>query len=1817
MENDNVKETTLRSCLAARIKNIDGKILGKDRKPLRTAFRRVQFDNEHYVESCVNLNSASSSNDDIGNENPSSASPTKGSSAAIVTFDVATPVTKSKFRTLINDEQVANADVVLPVATLSAAQLRYANSLVGYFVGKNVVFPLVQNYVTNTWGKFGFQKVIKDEDGFLFFKFASLTGLEQGRMGYARALIKVSAEKELKEEVIMAIPDVEGKGYTNAHIQVEYEWKPPLCCDYHVFSHNTDQCPKRVAESTKVSVEEKNDGFIMVTNRKKKGKQTQNTPARKIEGVKMNKPRSTFVYRPKISEPARTMETKSENIDLFKLKYQFDSLRNQDDTIMETEVGDSSRLNKGTTVNDSDSESGVEELEICSKVFRTWDWTSNASLYSKGCRIILSNNPSTRRTLWSDLEMHKLVTRGVPWTLMGDVNLALNLEDYSSSSSKLSSAISDFKDSLDLNPSDVCLREEEATYVQVFVEVKLDEEQFLKKKAKIEWLDMGDLNSAYFHKSVKCRNHRGHIDTILNSENEEVTGMNVADVFVLGESSINMVKSVSDEEIKATMFSIGDDRAPGLDVNDFRPISCCNVLYKCISKILTNRIINGIKEVDDLFIFSRGDVESARVIIEALEEFKCTSGLVPSLPKSTAFFCNVSNHVKLAILSIMPFSEGDLPVKYLGVPLISSRLLNKDCKILVDRVKNRIGDWKNKSLSFAGRLQLCSLVLSSMHVYWASVLMLPKGIIYDIQSLIHGFLWCNGELKRRPAKVSWDDICLPKQEGELGLRSLDVFNMALILPLTKDVSWGWLKLLQLREQVRPFLWVKLGNGKSSLIWYDSWCAHSPLINFISPRDIYREGFELSSKVVYLVVNNAWSWPQTWITKAPILLHIPALNLDVHSHDAYRWRGLNRSFSDFLVNHALGCFWTRCGNEIRLRQWDVGNNVDLNLLVCPLCSAQQDYHAHLFFECAYSSQVWKLVHLLADMESVQPILHDTISYIQPVAHKRTVRSIFGKLSLAAATYFVWLERNNRLFKKTKRTPKELKDVIMITVRLKLLLFRFKNSVKIMPPRMRNRSAGWPAAELLGGETGERVSKGVEGVEDLGKVSNRGNVGNQNGNVVNENIQENGGNVIVNDNWVGCSYKEFLACNPKEYDGKGGAVVLTRCIEKMESVHDISGVVLTKKLAIFMDLMNRVCRPYLDKFVIVFIDDILIYSKTREEHVEHLRLVLELLKKEKLYAKFSKCEFWLREVQFLGHMINGNGIHVDPSKIEAVKNWKAPRTLTEVRSFLGLAGYYRRFIENFSKIAKSLTILTQKCKTFDWGEEQELAFQTLKDKLCNAPVLALPDGPEDFVVYCDASGIGLGCVLMQRGKVIAYASRQLKIHEKNYTTHDLELGAVVFALKIWRHYLYGTKSVIYTDHKSLQHIFSQKELNMRQRRWIELFSDYDCEIRYHPGKANVVADALSRKERVKPKRVRAMNMILQSSIKNKILTAQKEAVDESAGLQKGLDEMIEQRSNGTLYYLELNMGTFEGYRWPGMKKDTAEYVSKCLTCLKVKVEHQRPSGLLQQLEILIWKWEGIAMDFDYKMDRLARLYLNEIVARHGVPISIISDRDSRFTSRFWQSMQEALGTHLDMSTAYHPQTDGQSERTIQTLEDMLRACVLDFEGSWDVHLSLVEFSYNNSYHSSVRCAPFEALYETTEKISQIKDRLKAARDRQKSYADKRRKPLEFSVGDYVLLKVSPWKGVVRFGKKGKLAPRFVGPFEIIEKVGSVAYRLDLPEELNGVHDTFHVSNLKKCLADPTLQVPLDEIRVDAKLNFVEEPMEILEREFKKLKRSRIAS
>ncbi|GJS46990.1 putative reverse transcriptase domain-containing protein [Tanacetum coccineum] len=374
----------------------------------------------------------------------------------------------------------------------------------------------------------------------------------------------------------------------------------------------------------------------------------------------------------------------------------------------------------------------------------------------------------------------------------------------------------------------------------------------------------------------------------------------------------------------------------------------------------------------------------------------------------------------------------------------------------------------------------------------------------------------------------------------------------------------------------------------------------------------------------------------------------------------------------------------------------------------------------------------------------------------------------------------------------------------------------------------------------------------------------------------------------------------------------------------------------------------------QIVIVFIDDILIYSKSKEDHKEHLKIILGLLKKEKLYAKLSKCDFWLDSVQFLGHVIDSKGIHN---------------------------------------------------KKYEWGEDEEEAFQMLMQKLCSAPILALPEGSEDFVVYCDASIKGFGAVLMQREKS----------HKSKYSIHP------------------GFDK-IYQDLKKL-------------------------------------------------------------------------------------------------------------YWWPNMKADIATYVSKYLTCAKVKAEHQKSLG--------------------------PQVVITRSGLLHGVPVSIISNRDSRFAYGFWRSLQNALGTEVNMITAYHPEIDGQI--TMQALRP---------------HIS------KNFTDRSV-------------------DRIFVG----VNYADVRRKPMEFSVGDMVILKVSPWKGVIRFGKRGNLSPWYIGPFKIIERIGPVAYKLELPEKLHGIHNTFHVSNLKRCLADENLIIPLEEIQLDDKLHFIEEPVKIMDREVKQLKLSRI--
>ncbi|KAJ9542418.1 hypothetical protein OSB04_028924 [Centaurea solstitialis] len=477
-------------------------------------------------------------------------------------------------------------------------------------------------------------------------------------------------------------------------------------------------------------------------------------------------------------------------------------------------------------------------------------------------------------------------------------------------------------------------------------------------------------------------------------------------------------------------------------------------------------------------------------------------------------------------------------------------------------------------------------------------------------------------------------------------------------------------------------------------------------------------------------------------------------------------------------------------------------------------------------------------------------------------------------------------------------------------------------------------------------------------------------------------------------------------------------------------------------------------------------------------------------------------------------------------------------------------------------------------------------------------------------------------------------------------------------------------------------------------LDVVKDYDCDILYRPGKANVVADALSRKMTHTSLRISHLKMVVTTSFLDLVRRAQEEAgrnenqnrervrgqlplmdrdsrvlltrheqvwvPDAGGARQTLLEEAHKSRFSihpgSTKMYRDLRTN----YWWSRMKREVVRYVESCLTCLKVKAEHQRPHGKMQPLEITEWKWENLTMDLITKpktprkfdaiwviVDRLTKsahflairesftFVREEVVRRHGVPVSIISDRDTRFTSRFWERFHADMGTRLHFSTTYHPPTDGQSERTIQTLEDMLQACLLDFRGSWDTYLPLAEFSYNNSYHSSIGMPPYEMLYgrryrtpiywgevgqrvlrstwvvqQTTEHIQRIRERLRTAQSRQKSYTDKRRSDLEFQVGDRVLLKVSLWKRVIRFRKRGKLGPRYIGPFTVLARVGKVAYWLELPDVLGHIHSTFHISQLHKCLADETAHIPLDDIQVDESLNYVERPIAILERKVKKL-------
>jgi hypothetical protein len=715
-------------------------------------------------------------------------------------------------------------------------------------------------------------------------------------------------------------------------------------------------------------------------------------------------------------------------------------------------------------------------------------------------------------------------------------------------------------------------------------------------------------------------------------------------------------------------------------------------------------------------------------------------------------------------------------------------------------------------------------------------------------------------------------------------------------------------------------------------------------------------------------------------------------------------------------------------------------------------------------------------------------------------------------------------------------------------------------------------------------------------------------------------------------------------------------------------------LTNAPATFMHLMHQTFREFLDDFVLVFLDDILVFSRTLEDHVRHVNQVLEVLRKEKLYAKESKCELFKEEVEFLGHQVGRNGVRMMEDKLAAIREWPVPTKVSDVRSFLGSTGYYRKFIKDFSSIAAPMSELTKDTVKFEWGERQQSAFMQLKEAMLTAPVLTLPDPTLPFVVQTDASGYAVGAVLMQdQGKglqPIAFLSKKMLDAETRYPTHEQELLAIICALKTWRHYLSGRKFRVLTDHHSLQHFKTQPQLSGRQTRWKDVIAEFDFDIEYIEGKSNIVADGLSRR----PDHVQhstallseapAMQISAVTSLLADIFEASQQDPEYRLALKKrqtGSSTFTVQ--GGLLYHIgdrlvipnsqslrvrlmhechDTPLGGHLGkdktieqvkrrFYWLGMDADITSYVTSCDACQRNKPSQQAKMGPLMPLPIPVRPWQVVSLDLIVHLPRsrngydaivvfvckltkmvhfvatttnvtapqLAQLFLREVVRLHGVPESILSDRDPRFTAHFWRAFWSQLGTTLTMSTAYHPQTDGQTERANRTLEEMLRSRVNFQQTDWDEHLSAAELATNNAIHASTGFTPFYLNYgqevqlpldqaiaahrpsnnpEASARIRRLhadltraRTHIERAQQRQARYSDQNRRSVTFAVGDSVLLSTEHLRLVGSDTRTPKFTYRYIGPFKIKRVINDNAYELDLPSQLQ-IHPVLNISRLK---------------------------------------------
>ncbi|PRQ22490.1 putative nucleotidyltransferase, Ribonuclease H [Rosa chinensis] len=744
-------------------------------------------------------------------------------------------------------------------------------------------------------------------------------------------------------------------------------------------------------------------------------------------------------------------------------------------------------------------------------------------------------------------------------------------------------------------------------------------------------------------------------------------------------------------------------------------------------------------------------------------------------------------------------------------------------------------------------------------------------------------------------------------------------------------------------------------------------------------------------------------------------------------------------------------------------------------------------------------------------------------------------------------------------------------------------------------------------------------------------------------------------------------------------------------------------LTNAPSTFQALMNHIFKPLLRKFVLVFFDDILIFSSDLLTHLSHITHVFELLRANNLKLKLSKCALAKTQVEYLGHVVSAKGVEMDPSKIKCITDWPKPKSVKSLRGFLGLAGYYRRFVPYFGVIAQPLTAML-KTDNFQWNPASEQAFERLKQAIISAPVLALPDFTKPFVVETDASGSGIGAVLTQEKHPVAFLSKSLSPNHQAMSTYDREMFAVMYAIDKWRPYLLGNSFKILTDHQTLKHLMDQRISTPAQHKWIAKLLGYNYTIEYKAGNTNTVPDILSRRHELCA--IQTVSSPVFDSIylidracqhdpsAQAIIQALKDGIptNKNFKLHQGrlfykdrifVPETSEWRSKlllefhaslqaGHSGYLRTLTRLSRNFAWPGMRKDVKLYVASCDQCQRQKYESIHPPGLLQPLPIPDHTWEDISMDFveglpdsqgynaimvvvdrlskyahfvpvshPFTASQIADTFMKHIFKLHGMPKRIVSDRDPVFLSHFWTVFFKLQGTQLCHSSAYHPQSDGQSEVVNRSLEHFLRCFVLDKPSTWKELLHWAEWWNNTTFHSTIRMSPFEALYghpppsiekylpgstkvnavdsalQTRDLLLQnLKSHMAEAQNRMKQIYDKGHTEREFTEGDWVFLKLHPYRQRSLLKRSShKLAPRYYGPFQVVKKIGTVAYHLKLPPS-SRLHPVFHVSLLKRRIGDdipvsPTLP------QFDNSGEFQWQPLKVLDMGTRSLNKKRITT